>query len=205
MRLMPRLLPRYGPRLMAGWRTLLARRPWIYWLVVIGVAGLVAVAVTDALAEVRDERDSWGETTTVHVAVAEIRPGDVIAALVETRSVPLAMVPASAVRTLDADTTARQQIASGEIVVDVDVSPMPGPLALLPNGWLAVSVDDIGSASFTVGDHAVVLAAGSMIAPEAVIVAVAADATVIGVPAGVAPAVAEMIAQRLAVIALANG
>lgn len=191
--------------LMAGWRTLLARRPWIYWLFVVAVAGLIAVAVSNALADVRRERDAWGETTTVRVAAAAIEPGDLIAPLVETRTVPIAMAPDSARITIDGTTTARQWVGVGEIVTDVDVGPVAGPLALLPTGWLALSVETTMPTSFTVGDPAMVLAAGSTVAAEAVVIDVLDDAIIIGVPAGAAPAVAEMVVQRLAVIALSGG
>ncbi|MEO6123900.1 MAG: hypothetical protein ABIR32_09325 [Ilumatobacteraceae bacterium] len=190
---------------MATWRTLLARRPWISWLFIVGIAGLIAVAVSNALSDVRRERDRWGETTTVHVAIAAIAPGDLIAPLVESRTVPIAMAPASAQVTVDGGTTARQRVAVGEIVVEVDVGPATGPLALLPAGWLAITVEDTMSTSFTIGDHAAVLAAGSNIADDALVIDVLPDAVVIGVPADNAPAVAEMVAQRLAVIALSGG
>ena len=194
-----------SPRWVSQVRLQLARRPWIYWVFVVGVAGLVAVAVSNAIGEVRRERDSWGATTTVVVARTDIQPGDLIAAAVETRVVPIAMAPATAVRAVVDGATARQRVAIGEIVVDVDMGPGRGPLALLPDGWLAVTFDDVAVASFVVGDRAVVLAAGATAASEAVVIDVRADAVVIGVPAADAAAVAEMVAQRLAVIALSNG
>ena len=126
-----------------------------------------------------------------HVAVADIWPGDQLAALVETRTVPRAMVPATAVGSVSAGATARQRIAVGEIVVEVDVGRVAGPLVLLPAGWLAVSVDAATSptATFAIGDHAVVLAAGSTVAADSIIISIETDAVVIGVPAEVAPAV----------------
>ena len=204
-RRLSRRLSRPMSRLVPGVRRLLARRPWIYWMFVVIVAGLIALLVSNALAEVRRERATWGETTSVQVAIAEIGPGDLIAPLVETRTVPIAMAPPAAVGSVASGATARQQVGIGEIVVGTDIGLGEGPLALMPTDWLAISVDDSSSATFDVGDHAVVLATGSVIAPDAIIIEVLADGVVIGVPADDAPDVAEMVAQRLAVIALRNG
>lgn len=191
---------RWMPRL----RMLLARRPWIYWLFVVAVAAGVALSVTAALAEVRRERDSWGETVTVFVSTEAISIGDPIAASVETREVPRAMAPAEAMQTMPDAATAVQRISPGEIIVGVDIVAGRGPLALLPEGWLAIFVDVSVSETFSVGDSAAVLAGGDTVAPHAIVVGVLADGVVVGVPADVAPIVANSVNQRLAVIALSS-
>lgn len=191
---------RWMPRL----RMLLARHPWIYWLTVFAVAGALALSVTAALAEVRRERESWGESVTVFVSTTAISIGDPIATSVETRQVPLAMVPAEALQEIPDAAVAAQRVSAGEIVVGIDVSAGRGPLALLPDGWLAIFFESPVNETFSVGDSASVLAGGEMIAPDAIIIQILADGVVVGVPAGVAPAVAASVSQRLAVIALSS-
>jgi len=191
---------RWMPRL----RMLLARRPWIYWMVVAGVAGGVALPVATALADVRRERDSWGATKTVFVATRAIDAGSLIATSVESRKVPVAVVPDNAARELTDDAIATQRIGRGEMVVDIDVSPAPGPLALLPAGWLAITIDGPVNDTFAVGQPARVLAGGETVTPDAVVIRVLADGVVVGVPADVAAIVASVAAQRLAVVALAG-
>lgn len=182
----------------------LARHPWIHWVLVTALASVVAIGVHDAMTDLRRERDAWGERRTVYVATSEIAPGEDIAGAVAARDVPLMVVPDGALRAVEAGDTARQRIGTGEIVVDVDIGSVPGPLAVLPDDWLAVTVDGAVDGSFAPGTAAVVLAAGDVVAPDAVIVEVLDDGLVIGVPVEVAADVANMVGQRLAVVALAG-
>lgn len=191
---------RWIPRL----RMLLARRPWIYWAVVAAVAVALATSVAGAVASVDRERNSWGESAQVYVATSRIEVGALIEPSVERREVPLAIVPIAALRALPPETVAVQRISAGEVIVDIDVADSGGPLALLPIGWLAITIEWSIEGSLTAGDSVAILADGAMVAPDAVIVAVVAGAVVIGVPEAVAPAVANAVVQRIAVIALAD-
>ena len=75
-------------------RRLLARRPWIYWLVVLVIAVLAAGAVRQRVADIDEARRGWGETRSVLVAREDARPGQAIDA--EVRDVPAAIVPLAA-------------------------------------------------------------------------------------------------------------
>ena len=189
-------------RWLARVRIGVARRPWITWLAAVAAASVVALAVHDAMAAVRQERDAWGRRTTVLVATNPISPGDAVDALVIRRDVPLALAPPGALTSVEPLDTARQHVGVGEILVDVDIGRVPGPLGVLPDEWLAVTIDGPANDSFVAGGAAVVLAAGAVVAPDAVVVQVLAEGVVVGVPPDVAAAVAEMAAQRLAVVAL---
>jgi hypothetical protein len=211
-------------------RLAVARRPWIHWLIVCAVAALVATVVIGAVADARRERASWGSTARVLVATRALDAGDVVRGAAELRELPLAMVPATAVRSPTTARTVVRQVAAGAVIVDLDVAAASGPLALLPDGWLAVTVaaanqfgsGQVGSGQFgngqfgngasgdvdttaslfTVGSAAAVLADGRLVAEDAIIIAVGADVLVVAVPADVAAAVGDAANRRVAVVAL---
>ncbi len=84
----------------------------------------------------------------------------------------------------------------------VDVSPaaLRGEIAaLLPAGWLAISFERT-TAMFRTGDHAAVLAGGVVLAPQALVVGIGEGELFIGVPAGVAAAVADAVSQATAIV-----
>lgn len=190
MRLFPRL------------RLLLARRPWMYWSAVCVLALLIGASAASTLAGVDTQRRSWGQTAQVVVANAPITTGMALNPLVRTTAMPIAMVPASAVRELPPGAIALQRIAAGEIVVTGDISLAGGPAALLPVGWLAITVETPDTGLFQLGDHLVVFAFGQVVADSAVVVSVGENIVMIGVANEVAPRVADAANQHLAILAL---
>ena len=142
------------------------------------------------------------------VATRDVTVGEPLAGAVDSREVPTAVVPPSALTDLPSEATATQRLAAGEIIVDVDVANERGPLALVPSGWLAIDVPhtddplDTARPLFEVGDSVVVLADGSIIADDAIVVDVASDGLAVAVPRDVAARVAQAANQRLAVLAL---
>ena len=82
MRLLPRL------------RLLLARRPWLYWLVVGLCASVVWLSVSAAAEGVEAERARWGTTQRVWVTSAPVAAGSSVVAV--ARDYPQAMVPSAA-------------------------------------------------------------------------------------------------------------
>jgi hypothetical protein len=193
-------------------RRLVARHPWLRGLAILTLAACVGGSVLAAMARVERERESWGTSTTVVVAARDVAPGETMSGATVAREAPLALAPPTAVHTLAPSATATQRIAAGEIVVESDVVRVGGPLALLPAGWLAVTVPDSTGGSalesgalFRPGDPATVLADGAVIAADAVVVAVAAQSIVVGVPAADAARVAQAANQRAAVVALGSG
>ena len=190
MRLFPRL------------RLLLARRPWMYWSAVGVLAIFIGASAASALAGVDTQRRSWGQTAQVVVANAPITPGIALGPLVRTTAMPLAMVPASALDALPPSAIAVQRIAAGEIVVAGDIAVTTGPAALLPVGWLAITVETSVTGLFQLGDHLVVFAFGQVVADSAVVVSVGENLVMIGVASDVAPRVADAANQHLAILAL---
>ena len=196
-------------RWLSRWRWLLARRPWIRWLLVAAAAGLAALAVTTEVDALHRARARWGTTVDVLVATRALDPGDALAGTVERRGYPVALVPNTAVRTLAPDAVAVQRIGAGEVVVEADLAVAAGPLALLPAGWLAVAVPiadagpDAESATWMrTGDAAVVLADGQTLAEHAVVLSRTDTEVVVGVPAADTAAVADAANRRVAVIAV---
>lgn len=194
---------RWTPRL----RMVLARRPWIHWLMVGLLAIAVAAAVAVSQAGVKRERDSWGRTKRVLVATRDVLPGQALSGATEQHDVPIAVAPTSAltpsVARRGGDMTAVQQIAIGEIIVTADVTEAAGPAALLPPGWLAVDITDVADPGlFTLGDAAAVLADGRTVAADAIVIALTTTDVVVGVSAADAAAVADAANRRAAVVAL---
>ena len=118
---------------LAWVRLIVARHPWIYWLSITVVAGMVGLGAARALADVDAARRSWGEQQTVWVAAAATEPGQPI--LAGARSVPRAVVPAGAVGSTPEGSIARQRIGPGEIIVGSDISAT-GSVGLIPEAGL---------------------------------------------------------------------
>ena len=174
-------------------RRLLARRPWIYWLVVLVLGLATGAAMHHRVAAVDEARRRWGETETVLVASTDARPGD--AMQVDVRELPVAIVPLGA---LPADTqpgdmlVARQDVMAGEIVTSADIGRIgyDGAAALLPDGWAAVPLVESPPLGAPVGARVQIAGDGIVLAPDAIVVGYHDDVTLIAVPAGVAPMVA---------------
>jgi hypothetical protein len=197
-------------RWMPRMRMLLARRPWLYWSLVGIIAIAAGVAVMSAMGDVRRRRDAWGSATTVFVTTRDVAVGESLSGAVASREVPDAIVPPAALTEVPPLATATQRLAAGEIVVDIDVIDEPGPLALVPDGWVAIDVPrnddplDTSLPLFDAGDSAVVLADGSIVAERAIIVDVAADGVAVAVPLDDAARVAQAANQRVAVLGLSR-
>jgi hypothetical protein len=188
-------------RLLPRVRLLFARRPWLYWLCVSGLVGAIAFSVAATVGEVDRQRQSWGETAPVVVASEAVAPGQPFGGNTHLVSMPVAMIPQSALRALPIG-VARQHVAVGEVVVSNDVSLASGPAALLPDGWLAITVEATHPQLFTIGDRAAIFAFGQLIVDDAVVIVVGDDFVVVGVNAVAAPRVADAANQRLAILAL---
>lgn len=176
--------------LLASIRWWLVRARWPVWGALAAVA-LIAGWMTGRHVTALDEaRRSWGETRAVWVSVADIEPGESLKA--QRRDYPAAVVPARAITSPPAVAVARQRLAAGQILTDVDVSPA-GPAALIPDGWIAVPVAD-ESGSFRPGDSLVAFADGRQIA-AGVVVASSAQHVTIAVPAPDAAVLAGAVAE----------
>jgi hypothetical protein len=182
---------------LAWVRLMVARHPWIYWLSITVVAGMVGLGAARALADVDAARRSWGEVETVWVASAATEPGQPIAP--EARSMPRAVVPAGAVRSVPEGLIARQRIGPGEIIVDSDVSAT-GSVGLIPEGWVAFVVAAAVS-HFAVGAHVEVYAGDQFVAAGLVVDVGEAD-LMVAIPVDAAPAMAIAVLADTATLAL---
>ena len=165
-------------------RRMLVRRPWIYW----SVAALAALGSAAGIVERSDRIDaaraSWGRTTTVWVATRDLAAGDPLTA--ERRELPAAMVAPTAADTVDG-LVARQQIATGEIVHEIDLVAPDGPAALTPAGWRAVPVIESPPSGALVGDRVDVVSDGVVVSAAALVVGHHDAATLVAVPEHIAP------------------
>ena len=173
---------------LVRWRRLVARRPWIHWLIVTTLAAATAAEVSSQVDAVAAERARWGTTRTVAVASRPADPGEPLA--VERRDVPAAVVPDTAIDPSDAATglVARQHVDTGEIVTGHDVVG-GGPLPLVPAGWVAVPVVESPSSGATPGERVHLVSEGVVLVADALVADRHGDVTLIAVPADRAPAV----------------
>ena len=175
---------------VARLRHVLARRPWLYWSAVALLAAGIGVAAASAVAGVDDARRAWGDTRSVVVAVAELAPGDPLSGRTELRPHPAPMVPASALTAVPPSAVARQRVAPGEVLVELDVVAGHLPVALVPPGWRGVPVAEPVPSGAVVGDLVVAASGGGIVASDGVVVARTESTVVVAVPAADAPAVA---------------
>lgn len=169
-------------------RRMLARRPWIHWIIVAALALALGATVRDRLAEVDAARDAWGATTPVLVAVRDAAPGEPITA--ERRDVPTAVVPERPASVEVDAPVARQWVSAGAIVSAADVAPTDEPLALAPSGWLVVPVAERSPSGAAPGERVMVASDGVVLADDAMVVGTHGDAVLVATPERAAPAVA---------------
>lgn len=169
-----------SPRL----RRLVARRPWIQWVLISVFAVAVAASVGDAVAELERERHEWGTSVPVWIASRNVAAGDPIAA--ERAEIPAAVRPDGAIDGVDG-AIARQAIGRGEIVVELDVMTADGELALAPTGWLVVPVEESPPSGATLGERVQVASDGFVLADEGLVVGFVEGATLVAVPPDAAP------------------
>jgi hypothetical protein len=173
-------------------RRLLARRPWIHWLVVVAAASATGAALHGRATAIDTARRAWGDAREVLVARRDTSPGEMLE--VDVRQVPTAMVPTGALErgAGGASLIARQDVAAGEIVTanDVGRAGQTGAEALLPEGWAAVPIVESPSSGAAIGARVRVVGEGVVLAADAIVVGYHDDVTLVGVPADAAPMVA---------------
>jgi len=171
------------------WRRLVARRPWIYWVVIAGLACTGAASVHQRIENLEAARRQWGDTRRVLIAAVDVNAGAPIVA--DVVDVPLVLVPSGALDPDDAGSAiiARHALRPGDVLTDLDVgrAGTAGPLALVPEGWLAVAVIESPASGAQPGDRVVVASEGVVLAPEAIVIGHHDEATLVAVPAVIAP------------------
>ncbi|MEQ1701460.1 MAG: hypothetical protein ABMA25_15230 [Ilumatobacteraceae bacterium] len=190
MRLFPRL------------RLLLARRPWLYWLVVGLCAAVVWLSVSAAADGVAAERARWGTTQRVWVAAAPVAAGSPVVAV--ARDYPQAMVPPSAL-TAEPSGVAAHELAADEVVVEGDVVSADDGLA--PTDWLVFAVPVEAAPQVASGDTVAIFGSGQWWCDG--VVAGASDSAVDGrvvelaVPPDCAPSLSAQLALGAVTLARA--
>lgn len=168
-------------------RVAIARHPWIHWTVVGTLAAGAALAVRAEMASVGEQRAAWGTAREVLVADGDLEPGEPLRT--RWRTLPAPAVPAAAVTDVPDGALARQHVADGEVVVDVDLIDRSGPAAHAPDGTVVVAVVDPLMRDAAVGDRVRVAADGMIVARHGLIVHVADDVAFVAVDPDEAAAV----------------
>ena len=135
-------------------RLALARRPWLYWLLVCVCGATVWLGLAAAHTRADRARTQWGTTRSVWVARTAIAAGDPLLATVH--QYPSAMVPASALSSAPDDATAAHTIAAGEVLVAADLERG----GALPADWLVFTVPGDRAPLLSAGDHVAVFGSG---------------------------------------------
>jgi hypothetical protein len=186
----------------AGVRQLLARSPWVRWVVVAALAVSAGLAMAHAGRRVDAARAAWGDTRAVLVADTDISPGTPLEGVTHVVDLPGPLLPVSALDRVEPGATARQAIAVGEVLVQRDVAAVAAPQALIPDGWLAVPVSEAVPSGALPGDRVVVASGGVVLAADGLIVAAEATGVLVAVPAAAAAQVAQAAANGDAVLLL---
>ncbi len=180
-------------------RRFLSEHRWVYWAIVIATATVAAWSVHGTVDHAEQARRSWTATQIVLVAAHDHDAGDVIGH--DAIELPVAAVPATAVHQLDSDAIARQSIAAGEVLTDVDVAGATTGVA--PDGTLTIAIRAYDTTIATMGDHVHVLAEGRSVSDAGVVVDVVDDIVHVAVPERDAPAVAAAASSSTATLAIA--
>ena len=171
-------------------RHVFARRPWLYWAVVVAIASGAALLTADAVAGVDEARRSWGATREVIVATVDIAPGQPLAGRTAPRPRPGPTVPGRALVTAASGAVARQHVVAGEVLVDTDVAAGAAPVSLIPEGWRGVAVAEAVPSGSAIGDRVAAASGGVVLATDGVVVGQSGDAVIVAVPAAEAAQVA---------------
>jgi hypothetical protein len=169
-------------------RRVLARHPWIFWVVCLAFALAAAVIVSRYVTALDEAARDLGTTRTVIIATADQPPGVPL----QSRRVdmPVGLVPSGAVESADPDSILRQRVTAGEVVVSADLATPGGPAALADAGTVVVGVTDMLARNVRIGLEVQVAAEGILLADRAKVVDLADDVIFVAVEAGSAPMVA---------------
>jgi hypothetical protein len=112
------------------------RNRWVQLAAVIAAASTLMMTGAAQAAQVEEAKASWGENQPVLVVTKAVAAGDLVAASVEVRNLPVAMVPDGAIGQVASDQRARTPLFAGEVLLGQRVtgertgSPPAGTAAL---------------------------------------------------------------------------
>lgn len=186
-------------RLVTRARVVLARHPWIHWLVIGVLASGAGLIVIGQLAGVDAARREWADTRHVYVADHDLSPGDALT--VSRVELPLVAIPPAAIDALPPDAVLRRWVDQGEVLVEPDLGSGHGPAALAVAGTVVVPVSDPLVPSAEVGLTVAIYAEGLVLTESATIVHTSDAVVFVAVEPDVAPVVAAAVQRRTASIA----
>ena len=177
-----------SPRLSTQARIAVARRPWIRWSCIGGLAIVAAVSASGPLRAAEEARASWTDTATVFVARRDHAIGDALS--IEPIELPRAAIPRAAITHEPRDASARQRITDGEIIVEVDVALGTGPGARADAGTVIIPIRDPLVTTASISAKVAIFADGFMLAESGEFVDVVGDVIFVAVVADLGPSVA---------------
>ena len=181
-------------------RRFTAQHRWLHPVLATVLATLVAAALWAQFERVDDARRRWDERRTVLVADGAHEPGDSLRT--RERDLPITAIPPSAVvaDTDVAGSIARQRLADGEVLVDVDLAAPIGPAALADDGTVTVAIGDSLVPTAPIGASVTIAADGLTIADRATVVGGTDGVVFVAVDPAAGPLVALAAQQRTASI-----
>jgi hypothetical protein len=168
-------------------RYTLARRPYLYWLVVGTCAALIALRLQGVEAAAEHSAAAWGTTRAVWVNQGDTAPGGQLHPVL--RHYPVAMVPSVALATPPRDGRAARAVADGQVLLAADVADGRTP----PADWVVLAVPADHAPRLVPGDAVAVLHAGALTC-DGVIDAAGSDRLEVAVPVACAGALSADIA-----------
>jgi hypothetical protein len=171
---------------LARVRLVLARRPWLYWLMagcVAAPAGLQVWSVHDAAVQARA---AWGDARPVWVVAADTPAGAPV--VVERRDYPSAMLVDDVIDDVPTAPIAARPLARGTVLT---ADAVVGPQALSPD-WVVVPLSAEHAPSLIPGDAVTLFAAGIRLCDGTV-----TAATGERVEAGIPPDCAMQVSTQL--------
>ena len=173
-------------------RRVLARHPWIFWVVCLAIAAAAASLVTgyvSALDQARRDlgRDPNRPRRRRRSSARRGTPGTP-----GGHAAHRACHPTPSIRTTASvdEALVRQRVSIGEVVVAADLATADGPAALADAGTLVVGITDPLARDVRIGLEVQVAAEGSSLAERATVVDLADDVIFVAVDARDAPMVA---------------
>ncbi|MBI4934856.1 MAG: hypothetical protein HY828_13320 [Actinobacteria bacterium] len=160
-------------------RLVLARRPWLYWLVVAVCATIVWLQWSAVQSDAERARRSWGASRTVVVAIDTALTGEPLR--VELRDYPVAMVPPDALTEAPPEAVAAREVVAGSVLVPFDVLGDDD----IPAEWVVLAVPSQDAPSFTRGQRAATFAGGVRTC-DGIVDATTVDHVEVAVPSGCA-------------------
>jgi hypothetical protein len=172
---------------LARVRLVLARRPWLYWLMagcIAAPAGLQVWSVHDAAVQARA---AWGATRAVWVVAADTAAGQPVVA--ERHDYPTAVLAGDVIDDLPPDPIAARHLAHGTVLT---ADALVGPQALAPD-WVVVALGAERAPSLVAGDGVSLFAAGTRLC-DGTVAAATAERVEVGVPPDCAATVSSQLA-----------